>query len=194
MLVRRILPCQHRACNLCEFDPAKHQTLLEFFGSSHQNIWKVLFKSSKSWPDSSEDRWYQLSRPASSVSHCMLTSHTFYLHNPRETLNVFSTTLLGLDEEGGVDLPSSPNARRTNRPSSDKDVGPDALQGAKEEGREGGQRDQGRPSSPRHFGHNIRRLRCPLYLQRGQGRGGKPIPSEGKKEKDGLHTLGGRVA
>ena len=27
MLVHRILPCQHRACNLWEFDPAKHQTL-----------------------------------------------------------------------------------------------------------------------------------------------------------------------
>ena len=38
MLVRRILPCQHRACNLWEFDPAKHQTLLELFGSSHKDI------------------------------------------------------------------------------------------------------------------------------------------------------------
>ena len=38
MLVRRILPCQHRACNLWEFDPAKHQTLLELFGSTHKDI------------------------------------------------------------------------------------------------------------------------------------------------------------
>ena len=70
MLVRRILPCQHRTCNLWEFDPAKHQTLREPFGSLHKDIWKVLFKSSKSWPDSAEDRGYQLSRPASSLSHC----------------------------------------------------------------------------------------------------------------------------
>ena len=69
MLVRRIPPCQHRTCNLWEFDPAKHQTLRELFGSSHKDIWKVLFKSNKSWPDSAEDRGYQLSRPASSVSH-----------------------------------------------------------------------------------------------------------------------------
>ena len=68
MLVRRILPCQHRACNLWEFDPAKHQTLLELFVSAHKDIWKVLFKSGKSWPDSAEDCRYQLSRPASSVS------------------------------------------------------------------------------------------------------------------------------
>ena len=61
MLVCRILPCQHRACNLWEFDPAKHQILLELFGSMHKDIWKVLFKSGKPWPDSAADRGYQLS-------------------------------------------------------------------------------------------------------------------------------------
>ena len=61
----------------------------------------MLFKSGKLWPDSAEDRGYQLSRPTSSVSHCMLASHTFYLHNPREMLSVFSTSLLGLHKEGG---------------------------------------------------------------------------------------------
>ncbi len=76
-----------------------------------------------------------LSRPASSVSHRMLASHTFYLHNPREMLNAFSTTLLGLDEEGGADLLSGPTARRTGRPTSNEDAGPGALQGAEEEGR-----------------------------------------------------------
>ena len=69
MLVRRILPCQHRACNLWEFDPAKHPTLLELFVCTHKDIWKVLFKSGKPWPDSTEVRGYQLSRPASSVSN-----------------------------------------------------------------------------------------------------------------------------
>ena len=153
MLVRRILPCQHRACNFWEFDPAKNQTLLELFGSSHKDIWKVLFMSSKSWPDSAEDRGYQLSRPASSVSH-----HTFYPRNPKEALNVFYTTLPGLDEEGGADPLSGPAARRTGRPTSDEDAGPGALQGAEEDGREGGQKDPGWPSSPRYFGHNTRRL------------------------------------
>ena len=70
MLVRRILPCQHRACSLWEFDPAKHQTLLDLFGYSHKDIWKVLFKSDKSWTDSTEDRGYQLYHPTSPVSHC----------------------------------------------------------------------------------------------------------------------------
>ena len=69
MLVHRILPCQHRACNLWEFDPTKHQILLKLFGSTHTDIWKVPFKSGKPWSDSIEDRGYQLSRPASSVSN-----------------------------------------------------------------------------------------------------------------------------
>ena len=128
MLVRRILPCQHRTCNLWEFDPAKHQTLRELFGSSQEDIWKVLFMSGKSWPDSAEDRGYQLSRPTRSVSY-----HTFYLHNSSEMLNVFYTTLLGLDEEGGADPMSGPTARRTGRPTSDEDAGPGAVQGVEEE-------------------------------------------------------------
>ena len=166
MLVRRILPCQHWACNLWEFDPAKHQTLLELFGSSHKDIWKVLFKSGKSWPDTSEDRGYELSRPASLVSHCMLTIHMFYSHILRKMLNVFPTTLLGLGEEGGADLLSGPAARRLGRPTSDEDAGPDALQGTEEEGRKGGQEDQGQPPSPWCFGHKIQRLQCPSFLQR----------------------------
>ena len=134
MLVRRTLPCQHRACNLWEFDPAKHQTLLELFGSSHKDIWKVLFKSGKSWPDSAEDRGYQLSRPASSVSDCSLTIHMFYSHILRKMLDVFPPNFLGLGKEGGADLLSGPAARRTGRPTSDEDAGPGALQGTKEEG------------------------------------------------------------
>ena len=69
MLVRLVLPCQHRACNLWEYDPAERQLLRALSGSSHKDIWKVLFKSGKSWPGSAEDRGYQLSRSASLVSY-----------------------------------------------------------------------------------------------------------------------------
>ena len=103
----------------------------------------MLFKSGKSWPDSAEDRGYQLSRPVSSVSHCMLAIHIFYSHILRNMLNVLSIILLGLDEKGGTDPLSGPTARRTGRPTSDEDAGPGALQGAEEEGREGGQKDPG---------------------------------------------------
>ena len=79
MLVRLVLPCQHRSCNLWEYDPAEHQTLRELFGSSHKDIWKVLFKSGKPWPDSAADRGYKLSHPASPVSHpYVLSVHVFY--------------------------------------------------------------------------------------------------------------------
>ena len=154
MLVRRILPCQYRTCNLWEFDPAKHQTLRELFGSSHKDIWKVLFKSSKSWPDSAEDRGYQLSRPASSVS---LSNFSIHMTQRKRLTHVYSTPP-ELDEEGGADPLYDPIARRPGHPTSEEDAGPGALQGAEEDGRKGCQKDPGRPSSSRHFGHNTRRL------------------------------------
>ena len=96
MLVRLVLPCQRRACNLWEYDPTEHQTLRELYGSSHKDIWKVLFKSGEPWPGSAEDHGYQLSCSASPVSHCCALSihvlagmsrgrhfyHAFY-NNPR---------------------------------------------------------------------------------------------------------------
>ena len=86
MLVLLVLPCQHRACNLWEYDPAEYKTLWELYGSSHEDIWKVLFKSGKSWPDSAEDRGYQLSRLASPVSYRYVCLSMFSWHIPREML------------------------------------------------------------------------------------------------------------
>ena len=68
MIFCRILPCQSRTCHLWEFDPAKHQTLQRFFGTMHEDIWKVLFKANKSWPKTTEDRGHDLAHPASPVS------------------------------------------------------------------------------------------------------------------------------
>ena len=56
MLFRRILPCQRRAFNMWEFDPAKHQTLRELFDTTHQDIWKVLFKGTEAPASATEDR------------------------------------------------------------------------------------------------------------------------------------------
>ena len=68
MLFRRILPCQSRTCNLWEFDPAKHQTLQQFFGSTHEEIWKVLFKAGEMPLPMTEDRGLSLKRQANPVS------------------------------------------------------------------------------------------------------------------------------
>ena len=56
MLFRRILPCQSQTCNLWEFNPTKHQTLRELFDTTHEDIWKVLFKAGEVPPPMSEDR------------------------------------------------------------------------------------------------------------------------------------------
>ena len=69
MLVRQILPCQCRTCYLWEYDPAKHQTLLELFGATHEGIWKVLFKAGETPPPTTEDHGLSLKRQANSVSH-----------------------------------------------------------------------------------------------------------------------------
>ena len=61
---------------------------------------------------------------------------------------MLSAIILGMDEEGGVDTLSGPAAGGTGRTSSDEDAGPSALQGAEEDGREGGPKDPGQLSSP----------------------------------------------
>ena len=108
MLARWILPCQSQTCHLWEFDLAKHQTLLEFFGTMHEDIWRVLFKPEKSWPDSAEDRGHKLSRPASLVSLYMFSRCILYLYTLGKTPNISLTILPGLDKEGRADLLSGP--------------------------------------------------------------------------------------
>jgi len=68
MLLRRILPCQRRAFNLWEFDPAQHQTLTRLFDTTHEDAWKVLFKGAEVPPPITEDRGFCAKRQASVVS------------------------------------------------------------------------------------------------------------------------------
>ena len=68
MLFRRILPCQRRAFNLWEFDPAQHQKLRELYDTMHEDVWRVLFKSAKIPPSLTEDRGLSAKRQAHSVS------------------------------------------------------------------------------------------------------------------------------
>ena len=91
MLVRRVLPCQRRTCNLWEFETAKHQMLLELFGTTHEEIWKVLFKAGETPPPTTEDRGLSLKRQPNPVSsfnvfkeHPLLAyfERKFKLHSP----------------------------------------------------------------------------------------------------------------
>ena len=68
MLFCRILPCQRRAFNLWEFDPAEHQTLRELFDTTHKDVWKVLFMGTEVHPPLTEDRGLSAKRHANPVS------------------------------------------------------------------------------------------------------------------------------
>ena len=68
MLVRQVLPCQRRTCCLWEYDPAKHQMLIELFGTTYEDIWKVLFKAGETPPPTTEDHGLSLKRQANPVS------------------------------------------------------------------------------------------------------------------------------
>ena len=81
MLFRRILPCQRRAFNLWEFDPAEHQTLRELFDTTHKDVWKVLFKGAEVPPPLTEDRGLSAKRPANPVSLLYLIRCSFPQYN-----------------------------------------------------------------------------------------------------------------
>ena len=68
MLIRQILPCQRRAFNLWEFNPAQHQTLSRLFDTTYEDAWKVLFKGAEAPASTTEDRGFSAQRHASVVS------------------------------------------------------------------------------------------------------------------------------
>ena len=75
MLIRRILLCQTRAFDMWEFDPTEHQMLLELFGTTHKEIWKVLFKTGEVPPPLSEDWGLSASCLASLVSPLVIVRY-----------------------------------------------------------------------------------------------------------------------
>ena len=81
MLVHWILPCQQRAFNLWEFDPAQHQTLSRLFATKHEDARKVLFKSSEVPPPVTEDRGFCAKRQASEVSLYLVLHGTLEFHS-----------------------------------------------------------------------------------------------------------------
>ena len=68
MLIRRILPCQQRAFNLWEFNPAQHRTLSRLFDTTYDDAWKVLFKGAEAPASATEDRGFSARRHALAVS------------------------------------------------------------------------------------------------------------------------------
>ena len=88
MLFRWILPCQRRAFNMWEFDPAKHQTLRELFNTMHKDVLKVLFKGAEVPPPLTEDRRLSAKRPANPVSLLYLIRCSFPQYNHARDLSL----------------------------------------------------------------------------------------------------------
>ena len=106
MLFRRILPCQRRAFNLWEFDASQHQTLQEFFDTTHKDAWKVLFKASKVPPPTSEDSGLSARRQANAVSILHFARCAFPQYIRGRNLS-HRTDLTGIHGDGGADRLSS---------------------------------------------------------------------------------------
>ena len=102
MLFRRILPCQIRAFNMWEFDPAEHQTLQELFDTTHKDVWKVLFKATEVPPPVSEDRGLNAKRPANPVSSLCFTRCSFPQYTRERNLSLHAN-LTGPGSDNGAD-------------------------------------------------------------------------------------------
>ena len=123
-----------------EFDPVGTWTLQRFFGTMHEDIWKLIFKAQKSWPETIEDRGLDCARPATPVSF-MIT----FICKSKEYIELSYST--GLDKEGGADQMSGSASRRPDHPFADEDAGSGAISGTGEEGQEEGPGGKKRPPS-----------------------------------------------
>ena len=72
MLFRRILPCQRRTRYLWEFDPAGPRTLQRFFGTKHEDMWNLLFKTQKTRPKMTDDLGLDCTHASSLVTFSMI--------------------------------------------------------------------------------------------------------------------------
>ena len=77
MLFRRILPCQQWAFVLWEFDSAQHQMPRELYDTTHEDVWRVLFKGVEMPPSLTEDRGLSATRRAHPV--CFYISPGIYV-------------------------------------------------------------------------------------------------------------------
>ena len=69
MLVRRVLPCQHRPLRMWEFNPEGPRTIQHFFGVTLEEMYRSFFGSQIECPDTSEDAGLNRNRPDTQVSN-----------------------------------------------------------------------------------------------------------------------------
>ena len=78
MLFYRILPCQLRPLHMWEFNPEGPRTLQRFFGTTHEEIWKLIFMAQKTWPKKTEDIGLDSENPATPVSVLFPNIHSVH--------------------------------------------------------------------------------------------------------------------
>ena len=83
-----------------EFNPEDQRTLKHFFGTTHEDIWKLLFKAQKAWPKKTEDIGLDSENPATPVS---MIFPKIYSINKFLRYNEFSVPGTMLDSKGGAD-------------------------------------------------------------------------------------------
>ena len=67
-----------------EFNPIGPRTLQRFFKTTHEEIWKLLFKAQKTWPKKTEDIGLDSENPATHVS--ILVPNTISVHKSKVIL------------------------------------------------------------------------------------------------------------
>src|SRR5215216_844764 len=77
MLFRRTLPCQRRPLHMWEFNPEGPRTLQQFFSTTHEEIWKLLFKAQKSRNDR---RYRSRLRSSSHPGKCLYSELTRFIN------------------------------------------------------------------------------------------------------------------
>ena len=72
-----------------------------FFGTTHEDIWKQLFKAQKSWPMKTEDIGLDIENPALAVSIIFLKTYSV---NTSDIIKIILPAFrTGLDGKGGAD-------------------------------------------------------------------------------------------
>ncbi len=78
MLVRRVLPCQHRPLRMWEFNPEGPRTIQQFFGMTIEGMYRLFFGSRIKCSDTTKDAGLNCNRLDTQVSN-FATEHVVFI-------------------------------------------------------------------------------------------------------------------
>nr|XP_040258330.1 atherin-like [Aegilops tauschii subsp. strangulata] len=68
MLDRRLLPCQQRANPMCSHKLVDPATVQYLFGTTHDKVWSLLFRSQAEWPAENQDIGLDAANPPKKIN------------------------------------------------------------------------------------------------------------------------------